>query len=167
MTEHLDQRELEAVLAHELGHVVRRDYLAIWLATLLRDAFCYLPTSWVAYRQLQQEKELACDELAIGATNRPLALASALAKTWQYALGERSPGLAQSLIGGNQLMENRIERLLAASRPLTAALSSRLVTLGFSLGTFSLLVLGTAAISALLLAPMDCGPISLLWKLFS
>lgn len=167
MVQHLDQRELEAVLAHELGHVVRRDYLVIWLATLLRDAFCYLPTSWLAYRQLQHEKELACDELAVGATNRPLALASALAKTWQDALGQRNPGLAQSLIGGNEVMENRIERLLVASRPLTGALSSRLMMLSFSLGTFCLLVLGAAAMFVLILAPMDCGPVSLLWRVFS
>lgn len=167
MVEHLDQRELEAVLAHELGHVVRRDYLIIWSATLLRDAFCYLPTSWLAYRQLQHEKELACDELAVSATNRPLALASALAKTWQYALGQRSPSLAQSLIGGSQLIENRIERLMVATNPLTGALSSRLMMLAFGLGAFSLLVLAAAVISTLILAPMDCGPVSILWKLFS
>jgi beta-lactamase regulating signal transducer with metallopeptidase domain len=167
MVEHLDQRELEAVLAHELGHVVRRDYLVIWLATLLRDAFCYLPTSWLAYRQLQHEKELACDELAVNVTNRPLALASALTKTWQYALGQRSPGLAQSLTGRSQLMETRIERLLLASTPLTGALSSRLLMLSFSLGTLSILVLAAAVISAVVLAPMDCGPVSILLKLFS
>ena len=52
----------------------------MWLATVLRDAFFYLPTSWAAYRQLSHEKELICDDLAIGSTHRPLALASALAR---------------------------------------------------------------------------------------
>src|SRR5258708_22871441 len=42
--EHLDRRELEAVLAHELGHVARPDYLAICLAPLLPDPFFSLPT---------------------------------------------------------------------------------------------------------------------------
>lgn len=58
IVEHLDRRELEAVLAHELAPVARRDYLMGWLATMLRDAFFYLPTSWIAHRQLQQEKNL-------------------------------------------------------------------------------------------------------------
>src|SRR5205823_14023272 len=38
MVEQLDARELEAVLAHEIGHVARRDYLVTWLALVLRDA---------------------------------------------------------------------------------------------------------------------------------
>ncbi len=33
MTEHLDERELEAVLAHELEHVARHDYFITWAAT--------------------------------------------------------------------------------------------------------------------------------------
>ena len=37
MVERLDRRELEAVLAHELEHVARRDYLVIWLATATRS----------------------------------------------------------------------------------------------------------------------------------
>ena len=78
MADHLDQAELEAVLAHELAHIARRDALFGWIAQLLRDAFCYLPTSWVAYRQLQCEKEVACDDLALQLTHRPLGLASAL-----------------------------------------------------------------------------------------
>ncbi len=88
MIEHLDRRELEAVLAHELEHAARHDSLVIWFATVLRDAFFYLPTSRVAYHQLQHEKELACDDLAVGVTHWPLALASALAKAWQLPGGK-------------------------------------------------------------------------------
>ena len=62
--------------------------LVIWFATVLRDAFFYLPTSRVAYHQLQHEKELACDDLAVGVTHWPLALASALAKAWQLPGGK-------------------------------------------------------------------------------
>ena len=62
MVDHLDQQELEAVLMHELVHAHRRDYLLNWVALLLRDAFFYLPTSRIAYRQLHYEKELASDE---------------------------------------------------------------------------------------------------------
>ena len=167
MVEHLDRRELEAVLAHELGHIARRDYLIIWLATMLRDAFCYLPTSWVAYRQLQYEKELACDDWVIDTTNRPLALASALAKTWQYAVSGPSFGLAQLLGGGSELLESRIERLLALSKPLTSTLRSRLVGLSVGLLGLSVLVLVAAVNVAVPLALMDCGPASLVWNLFS
>ncbi|MBI3979690.1 MAG: M56 family metallopeptidase [Chloroflexi bacterium] len=125
LLEHLDGRELEAVLAHELAHVVRRDYPIIWLATVLRDAFCYLPTSWAAYRQLQLEKELACDDLAIGVTRRPLALAGALAKVWQRSAGGPTFGAAQPLVEAGKLIEDRIERLLAAPAPPQALTPTR------------------------------------------
>jgi Zn-dependent protease with chaperone function len=118
MVEHLDQRELEAVLVHELQHVARHDYLIIWLATMLRDAFFYLPTSWVAYRQLQHEKELACDDLSVHVTRRPLALASALTKVWLQTVGEPELarlGGAQALTRAEASIDGRIQRLLAPS----------------------------------------------------
>jgi Zn-dependent protease with chaperone function len=120
IVEHLDRRELEAVLAHELAHVARRDYLMGWLATMLRDAFFYLPTSWIAYRQLQQEKELACDDFTVCVTQRPLALASALAKVWLRTVDEPElviPGGAQSLIRSDATIDGRIQRLLASPEP--------------------------------------------------
>ncbi len=158
LVEHLDQHELESVLAHELGHVARRDYLVVWLTTLLRDAFFYLPTSWAAYGQLQQEKELACDDLAISATNRPLALASALAKVWHQVLDGPGFGLAQPLADATSGIEGRIERLLATLEPAPSASRARVVTLSSGVTVIALLVAAEAATLALMLAPMGCGP---------
>lgn len=172
LVDYLDRRELESVIAHELAHVARRDYLVVWLATVLRDAFFYLPTSWAAYRQLQHEKELACDDLAAGATNRPLALASALAKVWQQALGvprpgaDLPPGAAQALTSPATSLEGRIERLLAGEPATASPPRSRLVALGVgSLALAGLLVLEATNV-AVMLAPMGCGPASLLRTLF-
>jgi len=115
MEEHLDQEELEAVLAHELAHIRRVDYLINWIALFIRDAFFYLPPVRAIYTQLQQERELACDDLVTQMTHRPLALASALTKVWLH-LTESSPTtLAQTLVGTQQGLEYRIERLLSAS----------------------------------------------------
>lgn len=166
VVEHLDRRELEAVLAHELAHVARRDYLVIWLATVLRDAFFYLPTSWAAYRQLQHEKELACDDLAVNVTRRPLALASALAKVWQQAVDGPSHATAQPFVGAGELIEDRIERLLAVPAPTTGPPRSRLGALAIGASALLLLLAAEAANTAVLLAPMGCGPASPLGKLF-
>ncbi len=76
------------------------------------DAFFYLPTAHIAYRQLQGEKELACDDLAVGVTKRPLALASALAKVWNYALGGPVPEAAQPFAEAGRDIEDRIARLM-------------------------------------------------------
>ena len=83
MLRRLDQQELEAALAHELGHILRHDFLFVWMATTLRDAFFYLPTSQEAYRRIRRDNEVACDDLALAVTRRPLDLASALAKVWR------------------------------------------------------------------------------------
>ncbi len=169
MVERLDRRELESVLAHELAHAARRDYLVIWLATMLRDAFCYLPTSWIAYRQLQHEKELACDDVAVGLTQRPLALASALAKVWQQSLERPVFGLAQRFVGAGEAIEGRIERLLAArgtSLIGAAQPRSRVVALGAgALGLAGLLALEVVNV-IVLLAPMGCGPAAPLRRFF-
>ncbi|MEO7909349.1 MAG: M56 family metallopeptidase [Roseiflexaceae bacterium] len=164
MIQHLDARELEAVLAHEIGHVARRDYLVGWLATVLRDAFCYLPTSWAAYTQLQHEKELACDELAVGLTHHPLALASALAKVWQHALARSRAGIAQALLGGGDAIEDRIHRLLNARTTVVAPRTHAIILgLGFS-GLIGLIALQVVNVT-ILLAPMGCGPAAPLWRL--
>ncbi len=159
MVERFDRRELEAVVAHEMAHVSRRDYLVAWLALVLRDAFCYIPASRIAYAQLQREKELACDDLAALETARPMALASALAKTWQHTLGGPHIGLAQSLLDGSDHIENRIERLLQEKRPPTSTLRLRLMALGACLVVLVVLVAVEAANVATMFAPLNCGPV--------
>jgi beta-lactamase regulating signal transducer with metallopeptidase domain len=145
MVEQLDQQELEAVLAHELKHVARKDYLIALLATILRDAFFYIPTSWIVYRQLQQEKEVICDDLAVEVTHRPLALASALTKVWLHTV--ETPDFAR--VGGAQLLaepnasiHGRIQRLV--NEHDTAAHIHRTSPMTFHAGVAALMALQMA-----------------------
>jgi Zn-dependent protease with chaperone function len=167
MLDRLDVHELEAVIAHELGHAARRDALVVWLATVLRDAFFYLPTSRWAYERLQADKELAADELAAGVTGRPLALASALAKVWQGALGDPTLGAAQSFAAESTWIEQRIERLVEGrvQQPPATRSSASVVSLG-ALAVVGCLTLQAAGLVAMFLDPMACGPASPLWRLF-
>jgi len=164
MLDHLDARELEAVLAHELSHVVRGDYIITAVATTLRDAFFYLPTSWIAWRQLQIEQEYACDDLVVLKTGRPLALASALAKVWHRAVSTTT-AWAPSLADPNVSLEQRIVRLLGPTGPARPA-SPRGVP---ALATGALAFVGLIAVEAAsiigMLDPMGCGPWSQLRKL--
>ena len=156
----LDAAEREAVLAHELEHMARRDFLLNWVATILRDAFFYLPTSHIAYRQLQDEKELACDDLVVSATHRPLALASALAKVWLRAVEPAHPGrlsAAQSIEGVGAPLKGRIERLLALSEPSSALIQSRPGRFPSGISTVMSLLTLQAASTILMLVVMGCG----------
>lgn len=157
MTENLDARELEAVLAHEVGHVARRDYLVGWVATVFRDAFFYLPASRQAYWRLRQDNELACDDLAVTLTRRPLALASALAKVWQDSAGGSRLHLAQALSGpaSSDLTENRLERLVTGPAP--QATSPRTGNLALRLGVPALAGLAVQVASmGFLFVSMGC-----------
>jgi beta-lactamase regulating signal transducer with metallopeptidase domain len=160
MEEHLDRRELEAVIMHELAHVARRDTLVLWMGRVLRDAFWYLPTSRAAYRQLEQDKEFACDDLVVGVTHRPLALASALTKVWLQAVDGTATStfeLAHYLEGTRPQMVERIERLMAKHVSSTAMASAPSgISVLSALGVVETLIL------LLLFAVMACGPVLLL-----
>jgi len=167
MLARLDGQELESVLAHELAHVARRDYLVVCLATVLRDAFFYLPTSWAAHRQLEAEKEYACDDLAVNLTGRPLALASALGRVWQHGLGREVPCGGQALTGADGGgVEARITRLLARA-PQSSGEGPTAV---LPLGTGATALVGVVAAEimnvAALLAPIGCTHGMALGKLF-
>jgi len=164
MVEHLDLRELEAVLAHELEHVARRDYLMVWLSMILRDAFFYLPSCQTAYQQLQREKELACDDMAVRVTQRPLALASALAKVWQNIVAEPPfavSSVAQSLIKREEPLHGRIARLLSSSSSKVQTTSSQKNTLGTKVVVLSILLSIFSIHVVIVLVLMKCYPLTL------
>jgi beta-lactamase regulating signal transducer with metallopeptidase domain len=155
MIEHLDRQELEAVLMHELVHARRRDYLMNWVALLLRDAFFYLPTSRIAYRQLHHEKELVCDDLVAQATQRPLALASALTKVWLHLVDDSPSQIAQTLFGRGESIADRVDRLLGMRNPTLGQPSMRFFSL--SVGTSISVVLMDIAVSlAFTVALLNC-----------
>lgn len=160
MVARLDALELEGVLAHELAHLARRDHALVWLVVLLRDAFWYLPSSRAAFRQLQHQQEFACDDLAVGVTGRPLALASALAKVWQAALGPRPmPVAGVGLAGACADVEGRIRRLMQETRPPVGSPSLQQRPLVHAGGTAAAVVGLQGMNLALLFVPMGCGSV--------
>jgi beta-lactamase regulating signal transducer with metallopeptidase domain len=168
MVEQLDQQELEGVLAHELKHVARKDYLVVLLATILRDAFFYIPTSWIVYRQIQREKEIICDDLAVEATHRPLALASALAKVWMHATDTTdtvSFSGAQPLAEAHTTIHTRIQRLMSRRTPAPSTQHASAMTLRASIATLLSLLAVQSANFMLVLVLVGCIPLSLLENL--
>jgi beta-lactamase regulating signal transducer with metallopeptidase domain len=70
--------QLEALLAHELAHVRRHDYLVNLLQGLVETLLFYHPAVWWVSRQVRREREHCCDDLAVGVCDR-LVYATALA----------------------------------------------------------------------------------------
>jgi beta-lactamase regulating signal transducer with metallopeptidase domain len=115
--------ERRAVLAHELAHVRRRDYLAGLLALACRALHFYHPlVRWLAGR-LRLHQELVADALAAGATGgrgvylRALA-GMALRQDRFFAAGVARPFLTDR---GTLLRRVAMLRVMEDSRPLGQA----------------------------------------------
>ncbi|NOX56225.1 MAG: M56 family metallopeptidase, partial [Planctomycetes bacterium] len=59
--------QLEAILAHELAHIRRHDYLVNLLQTLAETFFFYHPAVWWLSGRIRDEREHCCDDLAVAA----------------------------------------------------------------------------------------------------
>jgi beta-lactamase regulating signal transducer with metallopeptidase domain len=71
--------QVEAILLHEIAHIRRNDYFINLLQTAIKTVFFYHPAITYICRKIDQDREYACDDFAIGRTNNPLALAKGLA----------------------------------------------------------------------------------------
>ncbi|HEU4692535.1 MAG TPA: M56 family metallopeptidase, partial [Vicinamibacterales bacterium] len=102
---------LDAVLAHELAHVRRHDYLVNALQSLVETLLFYHPAVWWCSRQIRIEREHCCDDMVVEAGSNRLAYATALAQLEE--LRGLQPMLSLNASGGRLI--DRIRRLLAES----------------------------------------------------
>ncbi len=107
----LPPEQFEAVLAHELAHILRRDYLANLLQTVAETLLFHHPAAWWIGRQIRQERECCCDQLAARAVGNGLVLAHALLAM------EEHRGAAPVLAATGGQLRTRIERLAGVHRP--------------------------------------------------
>ncbi len=63
---HLTEAEMQAVVAHEMAHVRRRDNLTAALARVVVSIFWFHPLLWWLERRMLAERETACDERVLG-----------------------------------------------------------------------------------------------------
>ena len=107
----LAPQQLEAILAHELAHIRRHDYIVNLLQTLVETLLFYHPAVWWLSRRIRIERENCCDDLAVSLCGDPYAYARALADLEQLRGG--ADRLALAVTGGSLL--NRVRRLLGTS----------------------------------------------------
>jgi len=101
--------QIEALLAHELAHIARRDWVWNGIQCVIEALLFYHPAAWWLGRRIRQEREHACDDLAVAACGDAIALAEALAAL--ECERHAPPRLVLAAKGGS-LMQ-RITRLLS------------------------------------------------------
>ncbi|WP_417387049.1 M56 family metallopeptidase [Gimesia sp.] len=68
-TETLNDEQLQQILAHEVAHLVRKDYLSSFLAFAVVCLFWWNPIAWIARREMFIAAETCCDAFAIAVTS--------------------------------------------------------------------------------------------------
>lgn len=100
---------LEALLAHEVAHIQRMDYLVNLLQSTVEILLFYHPSVWWISKQIRIEREQIADDLAAQLIGEPRRLALALSQLERVKFADSRLSVAAN--GGNLI--NRIRRLTA------------------------------------------------------
>lgn len=107
----LDPTAVEALLAHELAHIRRHDYLVNFTQCVVEILLFYHPAVWWISRRVRTERELCCDDVAVAWCADPQLYAETLNRLHELRSRSLTPAIAAT--GGDFMF--RIKRLLIPS----------------------------------------------------
>jgi beta-lactamase regulating signal transducer with metallopeptidase domain len=136
----LPAEELEAVIAHELGHIRRWDYLWNLLQTAVESILFFHPAVWWLSRTVRQRREICCDEIAVQSCAGPAIYARALLRLEEQRTTKLQLAMAFEGCGGSLL--ERVKKVLGEDMATESRMTS-----GVSVAAVGALVI------ALLLGP--------------
>jgi len=111
MINQLTMAETEAVLAHELAHVFRNDFLHNLILSVIEMIFYYHPAAWWISANVRSERENCCDDLAVKLTGNKVIYANTLVKLEEIKLNH-IPSLAIPMARNKNMLLNRISRII-------------------------------------------------------
>lgn len=127
--------QIEALLAHELAHIKRYDYLINLLQSFVEMVLFYHPAVWWISKTIRNERECCCDAIAVRLVSNRDLYAKTLVELARLATGPTQ--LAMSATRGN--LKDRIQRILnvptsesATSAPVIALTMAFLLTFVFA-----------------------------------
>ena len=136
----LPAEELEAIIAHELGHIRRWDYLWNLLQTAVESVLFFHPAVWWLSRTVRERRELCCDEIAVRSCADATVYARALLRLEEQRTIRLRMAMAFGGCGGSLL--HRVKKVLGEDMAMENRMTS-----GVSAATAGALVI------ALLLGP--------------
>jgi beta-lactamase regulating signal transducer with metallopeptidase domain len=129
--------QVEAILAHELAHIRRNDYLINMLQSFVEVIFFFHPAIWWLSEKVRAEREHCCDDIALAVCGDKMSLAHALVKVAEW---QATPGLAMAFASKKPLLLHRVQRVLGLN-PKPIRTFSSLPAMIFAIG----LVIGLSA----------------------
>jgi uncharacterized protein (TIGR03435 family) len=120
----LTPAQLEAILAHEMCHVRRRDNLTFAIHMVVETLFWFHPLVWWIRARLVEERELACDEAVLQSGNEAEVYAEGILNVCKFYV--ESPLACVSGVSGSDL-KKRVVRIMAERVGQKLTLGRRLV----------------------------------------
>jgi len=111
--------QIEMVLAHELAHIRRHDFLVNLLQAVVETLMFYHPAVWWMSRRVRVERENCCDDLAVAVCGNPIQYARALTRLEE--LRAHAPAITVAANGGSLM--DRIRRLVTDRAESTGSTS--------------------------------------------
>ncbi len=111
----LSPEQLEALIAHELGHIKRFDVAVNFVQVVAETLFFFHPAVWWLNKRIRADREDCCDDIAVAAGGSSVGYAKALATiaTWRDV-----PSFAMAATGSP--VATRVARLLGMNRDALA-----------------------------------------------
>ncbi|HMX28409.1 MAG TPA: M56 family metallopeptidase, partial [Blastocatellia bacterium] len=147
----LSENEFDSVVAHELAHIKRWDYLTNLLQRLAQAFLFFHPAVWFIGRQLMIERELACDDWAVKMCE-PRRYASCLTRLVEILSDSRPLAAAAGILFGKHVISRRVEMILNRDRNATTAVSKPAVA--YALGLAAMLVAVCSLMSPVIAIPL-------------
>jgi bla regulator protein blaR1 len=126
---YLTERQLAAVIAHEVCHARRRDSLTAAVHMLVEALFWFHPMVWWIGARLVAEREQACDEHVVAETAEPVAYAEGIVTICRRYV--ETPLMSVAGVGGadvkariDAILANRTGLRLTVSRCLLLAIAA-------------------------------------------
>ncbi|HYU96320.1 MAG TPA: M56 family metallopeptidase [Sphingomicrobium sp.] len=140
------QHEAEAIIAHELAHVARMDWVKLLLARVATALFWFNPLVWILAREAHQLREEAADDAVLAADIADTDYAELLVGVARH----ECPGL---LLGAHGVAPSRTSLARRVARVLDGKSVRGPAARSFAAGVFVGAVLVAAPLAALTLTP--------------
>jgi beta-lactamase regulating signal transducer with metallopeptidase domain len=148
----LSPEQLEALIAHELGHIKRFDVAVNFVQVIAETLFFFHPAVWWLNKRIRADREDCCDDIAVAAGGNSVGYAKALATiaTWRDV-----PSFAMAATGGP--VATRIARLLGVHQQGDGTRTAGVFTASVILA--SALLAGAVSLGLARSAQAEAGPV--------
>jgi uncharacterized protein YjbI with pentapeptide repeats/beta-lactamase regulating signal transducer with metallopeptidase domain len=123
LLDRLDAQEIDQVSLHELAHLLRHDDWSNGFQRLVAALLFFNPAVWFIARQMDIEREVACDDYVLELTGAVRSYAYCLTKMAEITTWPHQPLAAPGVFVTRKNISIRIERLLRTGRAIGSSIA--------------------------------------------